>query len=384
MHRAWLEIDVTALAHNINEVRKIIAPETKIMAIVKADGYGHGAPMVSKVFLENGASYLGVSTVQEACQLSEAGITAPILILTHTVQEQIETVITHSFRQTISTWDQAVILSRKATRLSKRAVIHIKLDTGMGRLGFLPLTESLKIIENISSLPGLFIEGIFTHFSSADCPDKTYTEYQWCNFSKFISQLEEKKLSFPLKHAANSAAIIDHPQTHSDMVRAGIMLYGLQPSPATNKEEKINLWPAITLKAKVSYVKEVGPGESLSYGRTYITTHRQRIATLPIGYADGLSRLLSNKIKFLIHGQHVPVVGQICMDQCLLDVTMVKPDVLIGDEVVLIGKQGTREVSADDWANLLGTINYEVVTRFGPRIPKYYHKSTSLLNSQAS
>ena len=240
MHRAWLEIDVNALIHNIRETKRIISPKTQIMAVVKADGYGHGASVVSRIFLENGASRLGVATIEEAGQLRKSGIRAPILILGHTEPEQVDAVIANSVSQTISTWEQAVILSRRAITLSSPVTIHIKIDTGMGRLGFLPHEDSLETIERIISLPGLVVEGIFTHFAISDAADKTYTQEQWKQFSSFLYQLEQKKIYIPIKHAANSAAIINHPQTHIDMVRAGIMLYGLYPSPETN-EGKVHL-----------------------------------------------------------------------------------------------------------------------------------------------
>ena len=366
-----MEIDISALIHNIKEIKRIITPETQMMAVVKADGYGHGAQTVGRIFLENGASWLGVATVQEACQLRNSGIRSPILILGHTEPGQADTAIEGSISQTISTWQQAVILSGRAVALSHPVRIHIKIDTGMGRLGFLPDGECIETIEKIMSLPSLSVEGIFTHFATSDSADKTHTQKQWHQFSSFLNFLEQKRIHIPIRHAANSAAIINHPQTHLDMVRAGIALYGLYPSSETNNG-RVNLRPAMVLKVRVSHVKDVGRGLGLSYGRTYITDRKQRIATLPIGYADGFSRVLSNKAFALIHGQKVPVVGQICMDQCLVDVTGIDADVSMGDEVVLLGNQGEHEISADQWADRLGTINYEVITRFGTRIAKMY------------
>lgn len=371
MQRAWLEIDVHALAHNISETKRIISPKTEIMAVVKANGYGHGAPVASRIFLENGATRLGVSTIEEACQLRKDGIMAPILILNHTEPEQLDAVIIHSVSQTISSLEQAVTISRRAVSLSETGVVHIKIDTGMGRLGIFPHEDSMKIIEKIISLPCLVVEGIFTHFATSDAADNTFTIEQYSRFLSVLRQLEERKISIPIKHAANSAAVINHGPTHLDMVRPGIMLYGLYPSPEMNKG-KVSLRPAMTLKSRISYIKEVPSGVSLSYGRTYTTSKRQRIATLPIGYADGFNRSFSNNTSVLVHGQKCPVVGRICMDQCMLDVTGIKPDVIVGDEVVLLGKQGELEITADDWANVSGTINYEVVTTFGSRILKTY------------
>ena len=371
MHRAWLEININSLIHNINETKRIVAPNTQIMAIVKADGYGHGAPAVSRIFLENGASRLGVATIEEARHLRKSGISAPILVLGHTEYDQTDSAILNSVAMTISKWEQAVILSRKAVSLSSSVIIHIKIDTGMGRLGFVPDGDSLQAIERIKSLPGVTIEGIFTHFSTSDGTDDAYMQKQWKVFSCFLNQLAQRKIHIPIKHAANSAAIINHPNTHIDMVRAGIMLYGLYPSPDTNTG-KVDLRPAMTLKTRVSHVKKVERGTSLSYGRTYITSQRQRIATLPIGYADGFSSVFSNNAEVLIDSEKVPVVGRICMDQCLIDVTNVKNEVLVGDEVILLGRQGKHEITAEQWAKKLGTINYEVVTRFGARISKNY------------
>lgn len=371
MYRAWLEIDIKSLIHNITETKRLIAPNTQLMAVVKADGYGHGALEVSKIFLENGASRLGVATIEEACNLRKSGISAPILVLGHTEFEQADFAILNSVALTISTWEQAVLLSRRAESLSRSVIIHIKIDTGMGRLGFIPNSDSLQAIEHIRSLPGVTVEGIFTHFSASDGTDDAYTKKQWGMFSSFLDQLKEKGIDIPIKHAANSGAIINYPDTHIDMVRAGIMLYGIYPSPLTNTG-RVDLQPAMVLKARISHVKNVDGGSSLSYGRMYIAPNKQRIATLPIGYADGFSSVFSNNTEVLVNSQKVPVVGRICMDQCLVDITGVKNKVLMGDEVVLLGRQGKLVITAEQWAKKLGTINYEVLTRFGARISKSY------------
>lgn len=371
MRPVWLEIDLSAIAHNLSEIKRVIPSSAKIMAVVKANGYGHGAAAVSRAALENGASSLGVATLGEALQLREMGFTVPILILGYTPPRHAPILVFRRISQTIFNGEQAAALSGAAAALSGKAFVHVKVDTGMGRLGFPPTEDSLAEIASIFSLPNLVVEGIFTHFAAADAADKTHALGQWSRFKEFVGRLERAGMHIPLRHAANSAAIISLPETHLDMVRPGIMLYGQYPSPETD-QGRVSLKPAIALKAEVAHVKEVEAGTGLSYGSTYITTRKQRIATLPIGYADGFSRLFSNRGAALIHGRKAPVVGRVCMDQCLLDVTGVEPEVKAGDVAVLLGRQGDAEITADDWARLLSTINYEVVTGFRSRIPKIY------------
>ncbi len=367
---AWAEIDLSAIAHNIKELRRVTEPRAKIMAVVKANAYGHGAVPVSKTVLANGADYLGVAILDEARELREAGIEAPILILGFTPPEQAAEAIKLDLAQTVYTVKGAEAVSRAAVSLGRTAIVHVKVDTGMGRLGFVTGPRTSEEIIKISRLPGVVVEGMFTHFAVADARDKQYTYEQYEKFADLDSQLKKLGLDIPVKHAANSAAVIDLPDIHLDMVRPGISIYGFYPSNDVLKD-KIVLKPALSLKAKVAYVKEVKPETSISYGRTFITTRDTMVATIPVGYADGYTRLFSNKAHVIIHGERVPVIGRVCMDQFMVDVSKV-PGVEIGDETVLIGRQGHQQVTADELADLIGTINYEIVCMISDRIPRIY------------
>ncbi|MHB9094041.1 MAG: alanine racemase [Eubacteriales bacterium] len=366
----WAEVDLSAIAHNMKELRRVTKPGAKVMAVVKANAYGHGAVSVSNTVLANGADYLGVAILGEGRQLREAGIMAPILILGFTPAEQAVDVVDLDLTQTVYDFAGAEALSRSAVKAQKRVRIHIKVDTGLGRLGFLTDISTSQEILRMAGLPNLEIEGIFTHFSVAGSRDKEYTYGQYTKFREILSQLKGLGLDIPIKHAANSAAAIDLPDVHLDMVRVGITIYGLYPSDEVFKE-KVDLKPALSLKALAAQVKTVQTDTSISYGRTYITNRETRVATIPIGYADGYTRLLSNKAAAVIRGQRVPQIGTVCMDQIMLDVSSV-PDVKVGDEVVLIGEQGGQKVTADELAGLIGTINYEIVCMLGDRIPRVY------------
>lgn len=367
---AWAEIDLGAIAHNLREIRRITQPQARIMAVVKANAYGHGAVPVSQVALQNGVSYLGVAMLDEALELRRAGIDAPILILGYTPKEQAEEAVRHNVTQTIYTLEMARFVSEVGEKLRQRAKVHIKIDTGMTRLGFLPGAETVEKIKEIAALPGLSVEGIFTHFAVSDIRDKAFTRQQFKLFTDMCAVLEREGVKIPIKHAANTGAIIDMPETHLDMVRLGISLYGLYPSPEVDRA-KVSLKPALSLKAGISHLKEVPRGVTVSYGRTYTTQEKTMIATIPIGYADGYSRLLSSKAHVLIRGTRAPVAGVICMDQFMVDVGHI-PDVAATDEVVLIGRQGDDCISADELAQLLGTINYEIVCMLSERIPRVY------------
>ncbi len=366
----WAEINLGAIAHNMREIRRITKPNAKIMAIVKANGYGHGAVEVARVALTNGADRFGVSILSEGIQLRKAGFGVSILILGYTPPEEVHDVIKHNLTQTVYTYELAEALSWVAVKQRKVAKIHIKVDTGMGRIGFSPTENSLQTICKIAKLPNIEVEGVYTHFACADAKDKSFSEQQYETFTKFIQGLESKGLQIPIKHAANSAAIIDLPDSHLDLVRPGIILYGHYPSEEVNKT-KIDLRPAMTLKAQISYVKEVPKGTAISYGRTFVTSAETSIASLPLGYADGYSRLLSSKGEVLVHGQRCSVVGRICMDQCMVRVSDLK-DVKVGDEVVIMGKQGASEVNAEEIAGKMNTINYEVLCMITERVPRVF------------
>lgn len=378
-NRVVSEIDLDAIAHNMIQIRKFTDSKAKIMAIVKADAYGHGAVEVAKVALYNKADALGVAISDEGIQIREHNIFAPILILGYTPEFKIDEAIQYDLIQTVFTYNMAELISKSAAKLGKIAQIHIKIDTGMGRIGFLPNEESLCAIIAISKLPNIEINGIFTHFAVSDEKDKTFTYKQAKEFSNFSNELEKKGLYIPVKHTSNSGAIIDLPEFSFNMVRAGIILYGMYPSVDVDKT-CLKLEPAMGLKTHICYIKQVSKDISISYGRTYYTHDKAVIATIPVGYADGYSRLLSNKGRVLIKGEYAPIVGRICMDQFMVDITDI-PNVNIGDDVVLIGNQGDKHITAEEIAEFIGTINYEVVCMIGKRIPRVYFKNNSILKT---
>lgn len=366
---AWVEINLDNLAHNITQVKRIVREDTLITAVVKANAYGHGSVEAAKVFLANGADRLAVGTLSEAIELRKANIYAPILVLGYIPKSQYPLAIKWKIIQTIYNYESAERLSNAAHSLGERALIHIKIDSGMGRLGFLPNDDSVEDIVKISQLPNLDIEGIYSHFSMADERDKGYSLHQFERFMDVVEKLDKKGVYIPIKHISNSAAIIDLPQYHLDMIRPGIMLYGYYPSEEVDKD-RIALKPAMTLKAKVSNIKRVPKGSCISYGGLYITEEESKIATIPIGYADGFSRLLTSKAEVYIKGQRVPVAGRICMDQCMLDVSNVE-GVNIDDQVVLFGyEEGYPTV--EEIANKLNTNSYEVICMVGRRVPRVY------------
>jgi alanine racemase len=341
----------------------------KIMAVVKADGYGHGAIEIAKSLLENGADSLAVAMLEEAIQLRNAGINSQILILGHTIPQKAEEIIKYSCTQTIYNKDLAEAISQAALHMNQKAKVHIKIDSGMSRVGF--CDDDIQQILDISKLSGLEIEGIYTHFSCADEKDKSYTNKQFGSFLETVEKIRKQGLEIPIKHAANSAAIIFHPQTHLDMVRPGISLYGFYPSNEIDRSI-INLKQAVSLKTHVIYVKNVKKGVPVSYGNIFTTTSDARLVTIPVGYADGYTRLLTNKGKALLNGQIAPIVGKICMDQCVLDATKIVGDIKVGDIAVLYGEQGNGEIHVDQVAQSIGTINYEIVCMLGKRLPRIY------------
>lgn len=365
----WVEINLDNLAYNIREIRKITKKDTLITAVVKANAYGHGSIEAAKIFLANGADRLAVATLSEAIELRKAKIYAPILVLGYIPKSQYSLAIKWNISQTIYNYESAKILSNISQDLGEKSIIHIKIDTGMGRLGFLPKDDSVEDIVKISQLPNLEIEGIFSHFSKADERDKGYTIYQFESFMDMVKKLDNRGVYIPIKHISNSAAIIDLPQYHLDMIRPGIMLYGYYPSEEVDKD-RIVLRPAMTLKTKVSNIKKVPKGSYISYGGLYVTEKESKIATIPIGYADGFSRLLTSKAEAFVKGHRVPVVGRICMDQCMLDVSNVE-DVDIDDQIVLFGYE-EGQPTVEEIANKLNTNSYEVICMVGRRVPRVY------------
>ena len=365
----WAEIDLDAIKYNIDSIKRRV--DTKeLIAVVKADAYGHGALDVSKTLVENGATKLAVAVITEAMELRHGNINTPIMILGYTPLEFAADLINYDIEQTIFDLEYATKLSEIALNLGKKAKVHVALDTGMGRIGFLINDNSLNEILKISSLKGFEVVGIFTHFATADESDKNYSNKQYKKFTDFNEKLVSKGVNIPLKHVSNSGAIIDMPNTYLDGVRAGIVLYGYYPSEDVLKQN-LDLKKAISIKTQVAHVKILDKNEYVSYGRKFKTERKSIIATLPIGYADGYSRALTGKAKVIINGKFAPVVGTICMDQCMIDVTDIG-DVHVGDEVIVLGKDKDLKFDADDMAKAMGTINYEVLCMIKQRIPRVY------------
>ncbi len=370
--RTWAEIDLDAIAHNMREIRKITNPDAQIMAVVKADAYGHGFLEVTKALLENGADRLAVAVLQEAKQLRSRGVNVPILLLGASMDNDIEDIINFDVTPNVFSYEFAKAISYVAEKKEKVTKIHIKLDTGMSRIGYVVSDDNTEIvneIEKISKLPYIEIEGIFSHFSTSDEYDGSYTRLQFNRFMSVIGDLEKRGVNIPIKHICNSAGIMMYPEMHLDMVRPGVILYGMYPSDEVDKS-RLDLIPAMTLKSKITFVKEVEPGRGVSYGKEYITDKVTKIATVPIGYADGYLRKIAGKGKMLVHGVKAPIIGRICMDQCMIDVTEVH-NIERGDEAIIFGREG---ITIDDLASWLDTINYEVSCVIGKRIPRIYTK----------
>lgn len=366
----WAEINLAAIRHNIREVRRLAGPRREIMAVVKANGYGHGAVPVARAALEAGATRLAVARLCEALELRRAGIEAPVLIFGYVPPEQLPCALENKITLTVYRPDMAEQVAVAAESKGTRATVHLEVDTGMGRLGFPAEDEGAAEIQKVCLLPGLQVEGIYTHFAAADETDKSYTRWQFDRFLSLLRNLESRGISFPLRHCANSAAIIDFPESHLDLVRPGIMLYGLYPSAEVAKD-RVALQPAMTLKARLAHVKKVEPGTKISYGCTYTAPAQTVVATLPIGYADGYPRLLSSRGQVIIRGQRAPVIGRVCMDQCMVDVGHI-PGVQRDDPVIVFGQDKNNSLPVEELAGWLGTINYEVVCWVGSRVPRIY------------
>ena len=361
----WAEIDLGAIAHNFREIKKCIKGGAKLCAVVKANAYGHGAVPVAHKALEAGAYYLAVATVSEALELRAAGITAPILILGIVPAEAAGALVEHDITQTVCDFGLVEAISKEAVGRGKRARIHLKVETGMGRIGVRP-EEAVALAKKIVTLPSLELEGMFSHFAAADEADKSFVHEQLALFRHAIDGMEEAGIHIPLKHIAESAAILEIPEAHFDMVRAGIITYGLWPSREVS--HPIHLRPAMKLAAKIAFVKNVHIGESIGYGRQFVAVRESRIATLPLGYADGYIRAYGRKGQVEICGKRAPLAGRVCMDQVMVDVTDI-PEAKTGDEAVLFG---SGMLTADEAADWLGTINYEVTCLISERVPRVY------------
>lgn len=365
----WLEIDLSAIANNTRRIKALVGPEVKVLASLKADGYGHGALKVARTALHNGASMVGVATMSEAIPLRLAGITAPILVFGYVPLWQMREAIRLDLTITLYSLDAAEALARSSQALNKVTPVHVKVDTGMGRLGIRAeqSAEILDLMRGIRRLPGLELEGIFTHFAMADAHDLSHARNQLSRFQEVLRLVDAEDLRPPLVHAANSAATFTLPEARFSLVRPGLALYGLDPSPDVRLPTGFR--PALAFKTQVAQVKLIPAGEGISYGCTYVTERPTWIAVLPVGYADGFRRAPANWGSVLLHGQEAPILGRVCMDQCMVDISYI-PGVRVGDEVVLIGSQDEATLTAETVAERLGTINYEVVSEILARVPR--------------
>lgn len=379
--RAWAEIDLDAVQFNIESIRKNINENTKIIAVIKTDGYGHGAEYIAQI-LENEQSIWGyaVATAEEAFLLRDCNIRKPILILGYTFPYSYERLIADNIRPTVFMLETAKMLSDIALKNGQKCKIHIKIDTGMTRIGIHPDEAGIDLIRQICELPGLEIEGIFTHFATADEVDRTKAYHQMQIFKNYVDKIQSSlRIEIPMKHCSNSAGIVEMPEANMDAVRAGIILYGLWPSEAVEADGKIQLKPVLSLKSRIVYVKTVPKGQEISYGGTYTTSRNTRVATICIGYGDGYPRSLSNIGYVLIKGKKAPILGRVCMDQFMVDVTDINEEICVGDKVTLIGKSGEECITMEELGTLSGRFNYELACDLGKRIPRIYKLDDTLI-----
>jgi alanine racemase len=369
MHRpAWVEIDLNALRHNVLAIKKRIGPQVKIIGIVKANAYGHGDYEVSKILLSGGVEILGIAILEEGIQLRTQGIKAPILLLGGIFEEQIDAVIQYDVMPTLYDLKLASLLSKRASDFDKIMKIHIYVDTGMGSIG-VKYAGAVEFVKSIKNMKNLLIDGIYTHCSCSDEKESEFTSLQIKRFKDVLASINVMNISTPLIHMANSGAILRYSDAYFDAVRPGISLYGLYPSEEAVRE--INLKPVMSFKTRIIHIKDMEAGDVVGYGRTYKITKHTRIATLPLGYDDGYSRLLSNQGKVIIRGVKASIVGRVCMDQCFADVSDIQ-EVSVGDEVVVYGTQGQETISVESVAKQLHTIPYEVTCSIGRRVPRIY------------
>ncbi|HHU61039.1 MAG TPA: alanine racemase [Natronincola sp.] len=361
----WAEVSLDNIAYNVQQIREFIGPDCELMAVIKANGYGHGALETAYTMIANGTNWIAVALPEEAVRLRRGGITAPILVLGAVGADELEVCVAQDLVVTVFEPHIAKLLSKAAVEQQKVAKVHIKVDTGMGRLGLLS-RDFFDLVDLVLELPGLEIEGVFTHFAQAENPDMEFTNKQWQRFTEIRKSLESKGINIPLFHAANTAAAFFFPESRLDLVRVGLGLYGMYP----DERRPLKLKPALSLKTKIAFVKRLPAGSPVSYNSTYITKMETSVAILPIGYADGLSRGLSNKGKVLIGGNLCPIVGNVTMDHTMVDVGDLP--VQIGDEVILIGANGQGQITVHDWAETLGVIDYEVTCGLSTRVERIY------------
>ena len=366
-------VSLDAVAHNFREMRKNIAEDTKVIAVVKADAYGHGAVQIARLVEEYDYIWgFATATEEEAIELRRAGIKKPILVLGIVFEEYYPELIRYDIRPAVCEADSAEKLSKEALRQGKTVHIHLALDTGMTRIGFADVPQSVETIKQIQMLPNLEIEGIFTHFARADEYDRSPALVQLERYLDFLMLLEDAGIKIPLLHCSNSAGIIRIPEANLSMVRAGITIYGIYPSSEVERD-KIKLETAMEIKSHISYLKDVSPGTAISYGGTFVASKPMKVATIPVGYADGYPRQLSGKGWVLIHGQKAPILGRVCMDQFMVDVTDI-PNTSSGDEVTLIGRDGNEVITAEEFGELSGRFSYEFICCISKRVPRVYIK----------
>ena len=377
----WAQIDLDAAAHNMRQIRKHVGPDVKIAAVVKANAYGHGSVELAKTFAENGADCFAVSSLDEAVELRRyAHIDNEIFILGHTDARRTEELLTYDIEPAVFNLKNAEFFSQEARRLGKTLRVHIAVDTGMSRVGFQVNEFSVSEIKTIAALPNIEIRGMFTHFAVSDMKDKTFTREQYGHFRWMCKRMEEEGIHIALRHCCNSAAVLELPEYYCDMVRPGIIMYGCEPSPEIDIKP-YDLRPVMSLRCCIAHVKLIDAGATVSYGRHYTAPSRRKIATLPAGYADGYSRILSGKVDVLYHGHRVPQVGAICMDQCMIDVSG-EANVHAGDEVVLFGRQGDSFIPIEEIAAVCGTINYEIMCNISRRVPRVYMKNGKVVGRE--
>jgi len=367
-HRAWIEVNLSAIRRNLLAIRRLLTPSTLLMSVVKADGYGHGAEAVARTALSAGASWLAVATLEEGIQLRRAEIEAPVLLFCPAIsKEEVEAIALHRLQPTVCNLDQARRFSEAGLPGMR---LHLKVDTGMSRLGA-PAHEVRDLLGALGELSNVIIAGLYSHLATADAPDPMMARQQLRQFAELVETLNARQVRPPLVHLANSAATLGDPGTHFDLVRVGLAQYGFYPAP--HLRSVVPLQPALAVKARIVFVKAVPTGTGISYGHTFRTRRPTRLATVAIGYADGVPRALSNRIDLLVRGRRVPQVGTITMDQCLIDVTDV-PETIEGDITTLLGQDGPQSIYADEWAGAMGTIPYEILSAFSRRLPRIYRQ----------
>lgn len=376
--RTQAKIDLDAIEYNYNSIRKKVPNGVKLLAVVKADAYGHGSLEITK-FLDDKCDFFGIATVGEAVKLKKAGIKSPMLILGHVMPNEYSLVVEHDIRVPIFSYNDAKALSDEAVKQGKTVAFHFCVDTGMSRIGFQVNDESADVCKEISLLPNIYAEGIFSHFATADEEDLSKALTQRTYFKSFISMLESRGINIPIKHINNSAGIMNFDQ-YFDMCRMGIILYGVYPSTEVDKS-LLDIKPALSWTTHISYIKTLAAGREISYGGTYKTTEPRVIATVPIGYADGYPRDLSNIGRVIINGKYAKIVGRVCMDQFMVDITDID-GVKLGDEVVLIGSQGDAVLTVEDVADNAHSFNYEQLCRISPRVPRTYYKDGKMIACQ--